>query len=91
MSDPVCCRVAREAARLTNQGRDWRADEIINYLDPECVDLVTSLNLDDNPEQEAEHVAELVAGVRKRRGKGRSRRSTPRSSRPRPWAAKTRY
>ena len=66
LTDPLCQRVAQEAARLTDMGRDWRADELINYLDPEGARLVLSLDLDDRPADESRHAASLVAGVKKR-------------------------
>ena len=71
MTDPLCCRVAREAVRLTEEGRDWRADELINFLDPEGAELVLSLDLDDSPEDETTHLATLVAGGKeKNQGQG---------------------
>ncbi len=66
LTDPLCRSVAGEAAVMTAAGRDWQADELINYLDPEGAELVVSLDLDDIPEDEARYVSFLVAGVRKR-------------------------
>jgi len=63
MTDPLCQKVAREAARLTARDPGWDPARLMDQLDDPETELVVSLLEEIEIEDEAAYTGELVAKV----------------------------
>lgn len=63
MTDPLCCKVAEAAAKLTQNDPDWDPARLIDQLDDQETELVISLLEEIEIEDEAAYTGDLVARV----------------------------